>query len=265
MNRTRGRPLPRGHVSTEMASVFAASSGMIGCCLLATATTPTTATIAASTAMLYVTVYTPMKVMSGYNTHVGAIAGALPVLLGFSAAGASVLGPQALSLFALQTLWQFPHFYALAWLHRDDYIKGGFKMFPLVDKTGHETAKMIFPYMVGLAALPSVCALVGATSWMFTVDSLVANVLFSRSFTRFANDPNNHTVRKFFLSSLWYLIVMLALFTLHAKPMHEDGWREKFQERWRQLCAHQKMMESFSVLPDFCPIELGKAIEKMRL
>merc|ERR1719364_310293 len=80
-----------------------------------------------------------MKRRTPYNTHVGAVAGALPVLMGYTAAGCSLLTPHPWALFAFQTLWQFPHFYALAWLHREDYTRGGFKMFPM-SMTGEETA-----------------------------------------------------------------------------------------------------------------------------
>merc|ERR1740117_2824791 len=102
----------------------------------------------------YAGLYTPMKVLTPYNTHMGAISGSLPTLMGFTAvcggAGlvASPWAAHAAWIFAMQTLWQMPHFYALAWLHRADYIKGGYNMFPLTDDTGLATAAMSKNYLV---------------------------------------------------------------------------------------------------------------------
>ena len=205
MNRTRGRPLPRGRVSTEHAAVFSTVSGMSGASLLALGTTPATAVLGTSIAALYAGLYTPMKRVTPYNTHVGAIAGSLPVLMGFAAAGAPIYCPQAIMLFALQTLWQFPHFYCLAWLHRADYSKANYKMFPLGDETGKYTANIIKPYNAALMALPTVSCAVGATTWMFAVDSIIPNVFFAQRFMAFSKDPSPATARSFFFASLWYL------------------------------------------------------------
>ena len=188
-------------VLTEHAAVFSCVTGMSGASLLAVGTTPATAVLGTSIAALYAGLYTPMKRVTPYNTHVGAIAGSLPVLMGFAAAGAPIYCPQAVMLFALQTLWQFPHFYCLAWLHRADYSKANYKMFPLNDETGKFTADIIKPYIAALTAFPAVSCAVGATTWMFAVDSILANVFFAQRFIAFSKDPSPATARSFFFAS----------------------------------------------------------------
>ncbi|KAF4654962.1 Protoheme IX farnesyltransferase, mitochondrial [Perkinsus chesapeaki] len=213
MARTKSRPLPTGAISIRDAGIFAS------------VTCPVPAAVALSTAALYTMVYTPMKVKSPYNTHIGSIAGSLPVLIGFSVAGVPLLGDLApFTLFMLQTLWQFPHFYALAWLFRCDYSRAGYRMFPLEDETGHQTAEMCRPYMLALAALPVVASAVGVTSWMFAFSGSVPNIIYYRyGFTKFAANPSNASARRYFLHSVWYLAAMMGFFVLHAQRPHRKG------------------------------------------
>merc|ERR1712098_874720 len=121
-------------------------------------------------------------------------AGALPVLMGYTAAGCSLMSPYPRALFAFQTLWQFPHFYVLAWLHREDYIRGGYRMFPLT-MSGSETAALIAPWLGALAVLPLVTWATGATTSMFVVDAWFCLGLWSWSFREFAGHPTNKTAR----------------------------------------------------------------------
>eukprot|EP00929_Paragymnodinium_shiwhaense_P115555 TRINITY_DN84514_c0_g1_i1.p1 TRINITY_DN84514_c0_g1~~TRINITY_DN84514_c0_g1_i1.p1 ORF type:complete len:481 (-),score=70.02 TRINITY_DN84514_c0_g1_i1:53-1495(-) len=222
MNRTAARPLPTGRLSTQEATTFAAMSGSVGLAVLSIGATPATAAVAAATMASYAAVYTPLKVRSPYNTHVGAIAGALPTLMGFTAAlgGAGLLASpwaaHAAWIFGLQTLWQMPHFYALAWMHRADYIRGGYNMFPLTDTTGVATAAMSKPYLAALVAMPWVASSCGLASWMLPVGSVVPSLLWWNAFRAFERKPNANTCRKFFLHSLTYLLAMLGLFTAYA-------------------------------------------------
>ncbi|EEQ98911.1 conserved hypothetical protein [Perkinsus marinus ATCC 50983] len=174
MTRTKSRPLPTGRITTFEAGVFAALTCGVGNGILYSVGGAVPVIVALSTAALYTMVYTPMKTKSPYNTHIGSIAGSLPVLIGFSVAGVPLFADFApWMLFMLQTLWQFPHFYALAWLYRSDYSAAGYKMFPLDDDTGRKTAAMCWPYMVGLAVLPVVASGLGVTSWMFAFSAMV--------------------------------------------------------------------------------------------
>lgn len=142
MVRTMNRPLAiRKSMSVQAASLFAATSGLSGLALLGLEHNALTASVAAATILGYVGVYTPMKRITPYNTHIGAVVGSLPVVIGFTAGmspeqsvfnfidGSYAWSSCALYLFGFQALWQMPHFYALAFLHRHDYKNAGYKMF----------------------------------------------------------------------------------------------------------------------------------------
>jgi len=251
MRRTKERPLVTGAVSRHQAQAFAACTGLTGIGTLALFD-PLTAFIGASTIGLYAGVYTPMKRMTPYNTHVGAVAGALPVLMGYTAAGASLLTPHPWALFALQAVWQFPHFYALAWIHREDYSRGGFKMFPLT-MSGSETAALIKPYFAALAALPCATCAAGATSSMFLVEASLLTALWFRSFRRFEAKPTNATARSFFIWGLWYLLAMFASITLHSTLATD--WRDRTRAKFRQWCLHVLASDADLLVKDRCPFE----------
>lgn len=286
MARTAARPLPSGKMSKAEAAAFAAISGSAGLGILAVGCTPATACIAGATMATYLGAYTPMKVLSPYNTHVGAISGSLPTLLGFCAAlGSGVLtspwGGHALWLFSMQTLWQMPHFYSLAWLYRADYIKGGYNMFPLTDKTGHATAAMSKPYLVAMCAMPWAASAMGLASWMLPVGAAVPSIMWWRSLSRFQQKPNAATCRRFFLGSLSYLLATLVLFTAYAKAEKptltfttpesdenkesievetlEPPWRRSVAAKLAELCPHEQMkMDLLGALGSSCPFGSSK-------
>merc|ERR1712151_490722 len=110
-----------------------------------------------------------------------------------------------------------PHFYALAWLHKRDYIRGGYNMFPLTDETGHLTAKMSKPYLVALCAMPWGLSACGLASWMLPVGAFLPSLMWWRALRAFEKKPNQATCRKFFLRSLSYLVVMLGVFAACAR------------------------------------------------
>jgi len=222
MRRTMQRPLPLGQLTSAEAACFAATSGSIGLATLSLGATPASAGVAAATMAIYVGLYTPLKVLTPYNTHVGAVSGALPTLLGFTAALgmdllASPWAPHAFWLFGMQVLWQMPHFYALAWLHKRDYIRGGYNMFPLNDETGHLTAAMSKPYLVALCAMPWGLSACGLASWMLPIGAIAPSALWWRSLRAFEEKPTTGSCRRFFLGSLSYLLSLLALFAAFAK------------------------------------------------
>jgi len=222
MRRTMQRPLPLGQLTSAEAACFAATTGSLGLATLSLGATPASAGVAAATMAIYVGLYTPLKVRTPYNTHVGAISGALPTLLGFAGALgmdllASPWAPHALWLFGMQVLWQMPHFYALAWLHKRDYIRGGYNMFPLNDETGHLTAAMSKPYLVALCAMPWGLSACGLASWMLPIGAIAPSALWWRSLRTFEKKPTTGSCRRFFLGSLSYLLSLLALFAAFAK------------------------------------------------
>ena len=256
MIRTQKRPLPMQRLSMEQAKSFALLTGVSGASLLSLGTGSVVASgLAVSTALLYAGVYTPMKVQTEYNTHVGAIVGSLPVLIGFAVAGVPLLeASNPWILFTLQTLWQFPHFYALAWLHREDYARGGYRMFPMMDPEGTKTAQMCLPYLAGLSVLPFVSSYLGATSWMFAVTGSVPNFIWVKyGFWPFFQSPSKQSSRVFFLHSLWYLIAMYSAFVFHAKSAESD-FRSRMKQKFLAFCPHLHYANDLFTPTVLCPL-----------
>ncbi len=163
MERTRMRPVPAGQISRDEAIIFGSVCTALGVGTLFVALGPVPAALSAATVLLYTAVYTPLKTRSNLNTIVGAIPGALPVLLGWTAAGVPMTAA-ALSLFTLIFVWQFPHFLAIATLHREDYARAGFKMLPVADPTGLATAHRVLLHAlvyVPVSILPACLGLGG--------------------------------------------------------------------------------------------------------
>lgn len=277
MKRTEKRPLPSGQLSLSQAALFAGASGSSGLALLAVGATPATAWVAAATMATYAALYTPMKHRSPYNTHIGAISGSLPTLMGFTAAlGAGLVcspwAPHAAWLFGMQTLWQMPHFYALAWLHRADYLRGGYKMFPLTDTTGAETAAMSKPYLAALCVLPWAMSACGCASWMLPVGAFFPSAFWWHSLRNFERKPTPATCRRFFLGSLSYLIAMLALFTAYAdvdrsqkleECESQPRWRAKIRACLQDACPHEQTSRELLGSPGQsggCPLSRDKPL-----
>ncbi len=135
MTRTADRPLPAGRLSPNEALAFAAATLLLGTVYFVTFVNFAALGWAVATWLVYVAAYTPLKTASPVNTAVGAIAGALPVLIGWSATGAA-LDERALALTLVLFLWQFPHFMAIAWLYRHEYARAGHQMLTVVDPSG---------------------------------------------------------------------------------------------------------------------------------
>ena len=152
MERTRNRPLPSGRLPRSRAHVYGWVSSIAGVVLLGALLNLLTAGLALATILLYTLVYTPMKTRTSTNTLVGAIVGAVPPVIGWTAASGRIeIG--ALVLFGILFTWQVPHFLALAWMYREDYARGGFKMLPAVDGVGRFTARTALVYALALQPL----------------------------------------------------------------------------------------------------------------
>jgi protoheme IX farnesyltransferase len=135
MNRTAGRPLPAGRLSARHVLWFGFVTLFAGSIELAAFVNWMTAGFGLATWLIYVLAYTPLKSRSPVNTAVGAVSGALPILIGWSAVGAAI-DMHAMALVGVMFLWQFPHFMAIAWLHRGDYARAGQQMLTVVDPSG---------------------------------------------------------------------------------------------------------------------------------
>ena len=215
MERTAARPLPMGRLGANEVLLFGAVTITAGALYLAFTVNLTCAAFALTTWILYVWVYTPLKSRSSANTLVGAIPGALPVLIGWSAMRPAGLSLEAFSLFALVFLWQFPHFMAIAWIYRRQYRRAGLCMLTVVDPSGRRaaitamaTAVLLVPASV-IAFAPS-----SAASWLCVVAIAALGLAQLGCATAFSMRTCEKTARLLLRASLVYLPVVLALWML---------------------------------------------------
>ena len=166
MTRTMNRPLPTGRLTVEQAKLFAIFCSILGFTLLMLSTNMLTVSLAFLSLLLYGFIYTPLKRVGSIAVFVGAIPGALPPLLGWTAATGNIEF-QAIIIFALQFIWQFPHFWAIAWVADEDYKKAGFKLLPSNGKKDMNTAFQIMIYtlfLIPMGILPAKFGIAGITS-----------------------------------------------------------------------------------------------------
>jgi protoheme IX farnesyltransferase len=210
MERTRNRPLPAGRVSRRTALVWGIISAGIGLAVLDTTTNRLTALLSLGVIGLYVLVYTPLKVRTPLNTVVGAVCGAVPPMMGWTAAtGRLELGAWILG--GILFVWQVPHFLALAWMYRDDYARGGFRMMPAADPDGAITGRAAFVYALSLLPITGALAAAGVTGVTYLVLSQVVGIAFAALGLAFARQRVRLTARRLFLASIIYLPVLLGL------------------------------------------------------
>ena len=213
MRRTRLRPLPDGRVAPSDARAFGFALSAIGLALLAARANLLAAALALATLVIYLTIYTPMKRRTSIATLVGAVPGALPPLIGWTAShGAVSVGGAA--LFAIVFLWQIPHFMAIAWLYRDDYSKAGFPMLPVIEPEGRRAGRQAVIYAAALVPVTLVPALVGVSGLIYAGIALVLGVVLLALAIRFAMTRSDQSARALFLGSIVYLpllwIAMIA-------------------------------------------------------
>ncbi len=215
MWRTANRPLPAGRITQEEVLGFGWTLGVGGVIyLLAALPTAGAAIAAGATFVLYVGVYTPLKGLTSWNTVVGAIPGALPPVIGWVAARGS-LDAGGLALFAILFVWQLPHFYSIAWLHREDYARGGMVMLPILDgKEGRLTGRATVATCLLLLVVTAAPFAVGLAGWVYLVGAMPLGVWFLARSVRFAMSPTNSTARTVLRGSLVYLCGVMALLVL---------------------------------------------------
>ena len=210
MTRTMNRPLPTGRVSTQEAIVFALFVGSLGMGMLIMNTNMLTSLLALLSMILYSFVYTPLKRVGPIAVFVGAIPGALPPLLGWTAATGAI-SYEALIIFGIQFIWQFPHFWAIAWVADEDYKKAGFKLLPVKGKKDLNTAIQIMIYTLFLIPLGLLPAKFGITGIDSAVVVTICGVLFlSQTFALMRNGTRKSALRIMFGSFLYLPIVQIA-------------------------------------------------------
>jgi protoheme IX farnesyltransferase len=210
MKRTRGRPLPAGRVEASTALVFSVAISAAGMVILALLVNPLTAALGAAALLSYIFVYTPLKRRTWWCTVVGAVPGAIPAMMGWSAARGR-LDVLALVLFGIVFLWQLPHFFAIAWLYRQDYAEAGFPMLPVVDPEGKRTARQIIGYTLALVAVSLLTSVLGLTGAIYFVGALTLGLGFLGLGLALAVTRSGAQARRVFLGSVLYLPVLLFL------------------------------------------------------
>lgn len=217
MVRTRSRPLPTERVGRAEAwgvSLLLVSAGFAALLFL---TNAWTAGLGLGTVLLYVGVYTPMKRYSSLNTLVGAVPGAIPPIMGWTAATGG-LGLGAWILFAILFFWQLPHFLALSWMYRKDYAMGGFKMLSVTDPTGQACCNQILLNTVALLLASLLPFLLGFTGLIYPWIAVSAGMVFLYGGVRLYHSKTLQAARRLFLLSLVYLPAVLLAIALNRAP-----------------------------------------------
>ncbi len=213
MRRTCERPLPSGRLQPRTVLAIGVTCTGLGLIYLAQAVNLPTSLLGAITFFTYVFVYTPLKRRTWLNTAVGAIPGALPPLLGWTAARGEIASA-GMVLFAIQALWQVPHFLAIAWIYRDEYAKAGFKMLPLLDPTGRRTGRQALFH--ALALLPvSLCPFfLHLAGPLYLAGALALSLTFAWFAAQFARHLTLSRARQLFYASILYLPLLLGVMVL---------------------------------------------------
>ena len=209
MHRTMTRPIPAGRMSPRDALILGCLLSLAGVIYLTINCNPLSAALAATTIVIYIFAYTPLKRVSTVNTLVGAIPGALPPMVGWAAATGR-LDPGAWSLFAILFCWQLPHFFAIAWMYREDYARAGFEMISKDDNTGARSASQSVLFCILLLFISGAPAFLKVVNYNYLTVELILNGLFIFVAMRFLRTQTQAAARQLFLTSVAYLPLLLA-------------------------------------------------------
>jgi heme o synthase len=213
MVRTRRRPLPAGRLTPRVAAWFASIITAGGIVFLALTVNLVTAGLAALTFASYVLLYTPLKRRTSLNTLIGAVPGALPIVGGWTAAGGD-LGAAVGALFWILFLWQLPHFLALAWLYREDYRAGGFRMLSVSDEGGRDTGRMALLYATALLPISLLPTLLGVTGAWYFFGALALGLVYVVAGAGLLLAATPTRAWRLFFVSIVYLPALLTLMVL---------------------------------------------------
>ncbi|MBF0279859.1 MAG: protoheme IX farnesyltransferase [SAR324 cluster bacterium] len=219
MMRTRHRPLPSGRLSSFEAFCFGLTISFLGMAYLAFTVNVLTALLGFVTWATYLFLYTPLKRKTVLNTWIGAVPGALPPLMGWTAARGT-LDIEALSLFAILYLWQLPHFFAISWIYRDDYKNGGFQMLSRSDHTGQKTSYQMFLNSALLLLASLSLIFIQKTGLLYLICALGLGISFLAITTFFFRERTIVNARKVFFASIIYFPVLWVAMVLDRMT----GW-----------------------------------------
>jgi protoheme IX farnesyltransferase len=213
MRRTQSRPLPSGRVQPQTVLTVGCATAVAGLAYLAFAVNLTTTLIGLFSLVSYLFIYTPLKRVTWLNTAIGAVPGALPPLMGWTAARGE-LTVEGWGLFAILAFWQLPHFLAIAWIYRDEYAKAGFKMLPMVDPEGHRTGRQAVSHTLGLLPVSLSPFLFHIAGPVYLVGALLLGLAFIWFAIQFSRHLTIPRARQLFYVSILYLPLLLAVMVL---------------------------------------------------
>ena len=223
MRRTAQRPIPAGRFSLLHATMVGTLMMLGGAVYLGLALNPLTAWLALATSAVYLGAYTPLKKVHPICTFVGAFPGAMPGVLGWTAARAQ-LDWGALVMFAIVFFWQFPHFYSIAWLYRQDYEDGGIRMLPVVEPDGKSTGRQILIYSLALIPISLLPAYLGMAGKLYFAGALVLGIALFYVGRRLVslklatgNARSKQRARQLLQATVFYLPLLFALMMLNPK------------------------------------------------
>ena len=213
MPRTAKRPIPSGDIAPGKVVLFGGVMAILGIIYLAHTVNFITSLIGAITLISYIDIYTPLKRITSFNTLIGAIPGALPPLMGWTAVTGSqgVFAAEAWSLVAILFFWQLPHFLSIAWIYRDDYANAGFEMISKGEKGAANTGQSALLY--SFALIPSAISpyLLGVSGTVYFYGALTLSLSFFYLSFIFSREMNLESARNLFYYSLLYLPLLLGL------------------------------------------------------
>ena len=213
MHRTRGRPIPAGRMKRSHGFVFGVLLSTAGFVELWAGTNVLAAALGLFTLISYMFVYTPLKQRSPACTTVGALPGAMPPLIGYAAASGA-LDTWALALFLILFVWQFPHFYAIAWMYREDYARGGIKMLPVIEPDGESTAKRIVACSILLIPISLLPRLLGMTGSIYAAAAIAGGLALLYVVMRLGRERTFARARYMLLASVFYLPALLTVMVI---------------------------------------------------
>ena len=214
MRRTAARPLPAGKLAPWEALAFGAGVTIAAEIYLLVFVNPLSALLGLTVIAGYVFAYTPLKTRTSLSTMVGAFPGAVPPLIGWTAARDSI-SIEGWVLFAILFLWQFPHFLAIAWMYREDYSRAGILMLPVVEPDGRVTAQQIVVYTLMLLPVSLLPSVLGMSGRIYLVGAALLGLLFLYSSLRAAFSMSRQHARRLLLASVLYLPLLFILMVLN--------------------------------------------------
>jgi protoheme IX farnesyltransferase len=215
MPRTMNRVLPSGRIDPSVALAFGVLLVLSGVSLLAWLVNLLAAFLVLLTAFLYVLVYTPLKKLTWWNTPIGAIPGALPPMVGW-AASAGELSAGAWVLFAILFIWQHPHFYAIAWMYREDYARAGFKMLSVVDPTGNRLFRQAIVFSAVLIPVSMMLHWLGVTGEIYFIGAIFIGAAMLAAAVFMWNIRTLAAARRVLMASVFYLPALLVLIVIDS-------------------------------------------------